>query len=187
MQSNYRRGAILLITLFTVLLLYLPAPVSAGDEPRGGPVPCGCEAYVVDTDPKGLNVRSGPGTDYPIIATLPTNNPVEVTITGSYGPWMVIERAYIFAENGMTEDVDREIHGVVYGPLLAVMTRSNGRALVPLYAGPYSGSGVVAQLPTEIEVTLSDCRDGWLKVKHGDIEGWLDPSSHCGNPVTTCP
>jgi SH3-like domain-containing protein len=187
MRPRYDRVTILIFALLTVLLFSPGLRLYAGEEPNAGPVVCNCEAFVVDTDPKGVNVRSGPGTDYAIVGTLPTNNLVEVTITGSVGPWMMIENAYIFAEQGMTEDIDKKIDGFVYGPLLAVRTQSNGRTLVPLYAEPSPGSRVVAELPMEIDVTLTGCRGTWIKVKHGQIEGWLDPASHCGNPVTTCP
>jgi SH3-like domain-containing protein len=187
MRQKYRRDVILILAFFVVPALFPGVPVQAGEVPNAGLIPCDCTAYVIDTDPKGLNVRSGPGADYPITLTLPTNYPVEVSITGSVGPWMSIERAYIFADDGMTEDVDRKIGGFVYGPLLAVQTRPGGRMLIPLYAEPDAASGVVAELPMEIEAVLTGCRGTWVRVKHGDVEGWLDPASHCGNPVTTCP
>ncbi|MDY6898587.1 MAG: hypothetical protein SWZ49_11000, partial [Cyanobacteriota bacterium] len=44
---------------------------------------CDVGAFVIDKDPKGLNVRSGPGTKYRIIDKLPTTYeiaPVEVRI-----------------------------------------------------------------------------------------------------------
>ncbi len=187
MSEKYRCDATLIVALLIVSAVFAGAPARAEEVPDGGAIPCDCTAYVIDTDPNGLNIRSGPGTEYPVTATLPTDNSVEVWVTGSVGPWMSIERAYIFAEYGMTEDIDKKIAGFIYGPLLAVQTRPGGRMRIPLYAEPDVASRVVAALPMEIEVALTGCRGAWVRVKYGDIEGWLDPESHCGNPVTTCP
>ena len=73
------------------------------------------------------------------------------------------------------------------GSLLAVQTRPSGPTPIPLYAEPDAASRVVAELPAEIETPLTGCRGAWVRVKYGEMEGWLDPASHCGNPVTTCP
>jgi SH3-like domain-containing protein len=187
MRPVYRRMMSPALGLFSVLILLPGISLQAGETPDAGSTPCDCTAYVIDTDPKGLNVRSGPGTDYPINATIPTDKSAEVWITGCSGPWVSIDRAYAVAEDGVSDDVDMNITGFIYGPLLAVQTRPKGLKPVPLYAEPDPGSGVIAELPMEIEVVLTGCRDKWVRVKYGAIEGWLDPESHCGDPVTTCP
>jgi SH3-like domain-containing protein len=187
MLQRYVRNVILILAIFVVPALFTSVSAWAGEAPDGGLVPCDCTAYVIDTDPKGLNVRSGPGTDYPIAATIPTHSSVEVWITGSVGSWMSIERAYIFADDGsMTEDVDKKVAGFVFGPLLAVQTLPEGLKPIPLFAEPDAASGVITKIPMDTEVTLTGCRGAWVKVKYGNIEGWLGPESHCGNPVTTC-
>jgi hypothetical protein len=188
MPQRYERVMILVLTLLVVPALFAGTPVRAQETADGEPMICNCTAYVIDTDPKGLNVRSGPGTGYPVAATLPTDSSVEVWITGSVGPWVSIERTYIFADNdSMTEDDDKKVAGFIYGPLLAVQTRPSGLMPIPLFAEPDAASGVIAKIPGEIEVSLTGCRGAWVRVKYGNIEGWLDPESHCGNPVTTCP
>lgn len=53
-------------------------------------VPAFAETAVV-TPSKGLNMRSGPGTDYRVITTLPYNT--EVTVTGSSGGWYSVSYA----------------------------------------------------------------------------------------------
>jgi SH3-like domain-containing protein len=187
MRPKYRREMTVIAGLLLVLFFSQGLPLQAGEVPKAGLIPCHCTAYVIDTDPKGLNVRSGPGTNYTVTATIPTNNSVEIWIIGSLGPWMSIERAYIFAEDDTSDDVDMKITGFIYGPLLAVQTRPSGLKLIPLYTEPDITSRVIAELPMDIEVVLTGCQGTWVKVKYGDIEGWLDPESHCGNPVTTCP
>lgn len=172
--------------LIVVVIPLLLSPAAFGQAAPSA-VPCDCSAYIVDPDPEGLNVRGGPGTTYPIVGILPTNHLIEIRITGANGVWMQISGAYVFVDDAPTGDVGMELSGWVYGPLLAVTTRPSGRMLIPLYSEPDATSKVVVELPMETEVTLGGCKGGWVKVRYGNIEGWLDPDSHCGNPVTTCP
>jgi SH3-like domain-containing protein len=186
MNEEYRLPAVLLLAFLatTALLISLPAVAA---ETTGAVVPCDCDAYVVDTDPAGLNVRSGPGTTNSVITTLPTDRPVEVTITGSAGAWMRISDAYIYVVDAPTGDITMTFEGWVYGPLLAVTARPSGPMTVPLYREASTASGVLLGLPMDSEVTLTGCKGTWMKVRYGQVEGWLGPESHCGNPVTTCP
>src|SRR5829696_8647999 len=68
------------------------APGRAGGEAT---TRCDVKAYVVDRDPKGMNVRSGPGGAHKVVGNLP-NAEVEgirVHITGSQGDWVRIDLA----------------------------------------------------------------------------------------------
>jgi hypothetical protein len=60
-----------------VALLAAGSPALADDfkEPGGINV-CELRAWSTDPDPNGLNIRSGPGTEYPVIGNLPA--PLEV-------------------------------------------------------------------------------------------------------------
>ncbi|HKY44683.1 MAG TPA: hypothetical protein VJM50_16450 [Pyrinomonadaceae bacterium] len=63
----------LFITILLVsLLVGLAIETSAQQLPQGGHivVPCDAAAYVIDKDPNGLNVRSGPGKSYAVIGNL---------------------------------------------------------------------------------------------------------------------
>jgi SH3-like domain-containing protein len=174
--------------LLAVAALSTP-PAAAAETAAPTIVPCNVTAYVIDTDPKGLNVREGPGDQYRVVTTLPTKQDVEVTIIGSMGQWMQIGQAYIFADNGNTEDVTLNLSGWVWGPLLGLRTRATGvypDLSCPLYRDPDSSSPVVLKLPDEVELPIEGCRGEWVKVNYKGTEGWLGPDSHCGNPVTTC-
>jgi hypothetical protein len=48
-----------------------PGPPRTSRPVRGPAQPCATQAYVTDRDPKGLNVRSGPGANFPAIRRLP--------------------------------------------------------------------------------------------------------------------
>ena len=90
-----------ILALFTLITFLPPSPATAAETAGYEVTPCqppgeggydDCMyARVYDTDPAGTNVRSGPGTDYSIVKTLPSDRPVLVTITGSVGEWMRIE------------------------------------------------------------------------------------------------
>ena len=69
-------------------------------------VPCDIAAYVVDKDPAGLNVRSGPGSTFNVVGNLPNrkvDGGIGVHITGSSGDWFRIDEA--FEEGGEEERV----------------------------------------------------------------------------------
>lgn len=133
--------------------------------------------YVGDKDPAGLNVRSGPGTEYPILKTLPTDRTVAVAITASAGGWFRINNVWICGELNIDT---MDLVGWVSGTLLQV--RVNYEIDVPLFSEPRKDSTVITKLPGGTLVTLSGCRCdswcGWLKVRHGDFEGWVRPDHY---------
>lgn len=145
---------------------------------------CSASAFVVDTDPAGLNVRGGPDSEFPVIDTLPTDGPVEVTIAGATNGWFKLTVAWSLAQQELEEP------GWVYGPLLGVTTRSSSdsgpEALVPLASEPQATT-VVAELPASTEVTLLSCTGEWLQVQSETGSGWLAADNQCSSPVTTCP
>ncbi len=146
---------------------------------------CSASAFIVDTDPAGLNVRSGPGSDYAIQDTLPTNVPVEVSIVGATNEWFLINEAWGEAQNELPQP------GWVYAPLLGVSTTSlninDPEAPTTLYAEPDGSAAVAAEIPKYSEVTLLGCSDNWLQVQAPDAMGWLAIGEQCSNPVSTCP
>ncbi|MEM6519729.1 MAG: SH3 domain-containing protein [Cyanobacteria bacterium P01_D01_bin.71] len=146
---------------------------------------CSALAYVVDTDPAGLNVRSGPGSDFAAQDTLPTDVPVEVSIVGATNGWFLVNEAYSF------EQQELEQPGWVYGPLLGISTTSfdinDPEAPTTLYSTPDGSAAVTATIPKYSDVTLANCSGGWLQVDHAEATGWLAIGEQCSNPVATCP
>src|SRR5215211_5201388 len=90
-----------LLTLAIVFLLFASVSPQAVSHPvRSKPavapvVPCDADAYVVEEDEKGLNVRSGPGKEHPVIAVLTGDDDDEqmVHISGVSGGWVRISTA----------------------------------------------------------------------------------------------
>jgi len=162
--------------LAALVALFLPAAAAetAGYEVTPCQGPEGDEywrcmrAFVYDTDPAGTNVRSGPGTDYDIVTTLPSG--AVVTITGSAGEWMRIKDAVVVTET--------ELHftGWVHGSRLMVMVLA-GHGQAPLYAEPDTASPVVARITSETYVRVAGCRAGWIKVRYREFVGWLPAES----------
>lgn len=146
---------------------------------------CSVSAFVADTDPAGLNVRSGPGSDYEAIATLPTSEPVEVSIVGATDGWFLINEAYSQSKSELAQP------GWVYAPLLGVTTTSldinDPEAPATLYEAPDGFSNVKTEVPKFTEVTLLSCSGNWLEVQTGETTGWLAVGEQCSNPTSTCP
>lgn len=149
---------------------------------------CDLYAYVVDPDPAGLNVRSGPGKQFPVVGNLPPHEySVTVHVTGAMGQWLRIEGG----EKQDTGEVVFRGAGWVYGPMLATQTKDYAahdpaEPRVKLFRQPSPRAGVVARLPNETEVNLIGCRGRWAQVRHQKIEGWLAPDSQCYSTLTTC-
>ena len=162
-----------------------PAPSPAPAETAAAEISCSVRAFVADTDPAGLNVRSGPGSDFAIQDTLPTNDAVEVSIVGAANGWFLVIEAW------STNQAELEKPGWGYAPLLGVTTTSldinDPEAPASLYEAPDGFSAVKTTVPKFSEVTLVDCSGDWLQVQTNDTTGWLAVGDQCSNPTSTCP
>ena len=160
-----------------------PSPTPA--ETAAAEMSCSATAFVADTDPAGLNVRSGPGSDFAIQDTLPTNEAVEVSIVGATNGWFLVNEAW------SADQAELEKPGWIYAPLLGVTTTSldinDPEAPASLYEAPDGFSGVKATVPKFSEVTLVDCAGDWLQVQTSDTTGWLAIGDQCSDPTSTCP
>ena len=185
------------VLLVAILLLWLlvgltgsEVKTSANQQVAQGGftiVPCDVDAYVIDKDPNGLNVRSGPGKSYGVIGNLPYKDytGVGVHINGSNGSWVQIDLA---VEEGAEEDQTFfKGAGWVYAPLLGltgIAHQPDGRT--PLYREAFQRSGVVKRVPGGDDVNVWGCRGGWLYVEYNKVKGWAAPKTLCSNPLTTC-
>jgi SH3-like domain-containing protein len=188
---DYLSSILFIVLSFTIVLLsHLPA--TAGETTAPLITTCECSAYVANDDPEGINMRSGPGEEYAVIGTLPTDRPVEVLITGSVGEWLRI------TDPASSDNADKHMinspSAWVYGPLLAVRTsfrdyydstdpRNDPLKRALLYAKPSTGSTIVAWVPRDTEVAIVGCWWNWLKVRYGETEAWLDGVSRCADPL----
>jgi len=160
------------------LLLALPLAAAAPPPsvtPSQTVTACDIGAYVMDPDPRGLNVRAGPGTGSRVVTRLHLNDFVEVT--GASGQWLRVRNA------SSEEGIFWRGPGWVFAQKMGTSTNENHP--VRLYREPSTGSAVVSRLsPTQ--VTLLGCRGGWARVQVAHLTGWLDPGSQCANTLTTC-
>jgi len=152
------------------------------NSPASSQNTCQISAYVIDRDPKGLNVRSGPGSDYKIIGTLPSNNlAVIVTLTASQGDWVQLSKA---------QGADRKEFlgsGWVYAPLLGTSTRGYATKSVSVYSSANPQSQVTGSIPSQRGTKLLSCDRDWALVEYDGLKGWIAPDAQCPNPLTTCP
>ena len=149
-------------------------------------IPCDVDAYVIDQDPTGLNVRSGPGKSFAVVGNLPykQDTGVSVHITGSSGDWVRID-------SGVEEGSDEEhtfFSGVgwVYAPLLGLSGIAQTKGATLLYRGTSQKSGVVQRVPGGDDVNVRGCRGKWIQVEYKKVKGWAAPNSLCSNSLTTC-
>ena len=159
------------------------SPVAmAQNNSAQGQQTCNISAFVSDKDPKGLNVRSGPGENHEIIGNLPTTTvAVIVDITASKGDWVQLSKAE------SPEKVEFPGTGWVYSQLLGTTTRGYGTKGVSVYQNSNNQSSVVGRIPPETAVKLVGCSQNWALVEYVGTKGWIEPESQCGNPLTTCP
>lgn len=143
---------------------------------------CNLQAYVIDPDPKGLNVRSAPDAKSSVMAVIPQDSDgTIVAIKGSEGAWLQIALA--------TTIEGRQVFkgkGWVFASMLGTTTRWEGRDH-SLYASASLKSALVAKVSGEKELKLQGCSGAWPKVQWKSLQGYLPPEQNCPNPVTTCP
>jgi len=143
---------------------------------------CQISAYVTDKDPKGLNVRSGPGSNYAIVGNLPTNTQaVIVELSASQGDWVQVTKAE------SPNKVEFQGTGWVYAPLLGTSTRGYGSGGVSVYTSANTQGAPIGRIPDSTGVKLLSCEQSWAFVEHESVKGWITPDDQCPNPLTTCP
>ncbi|MBN2224507.1 MAG: SH3 domain-containing protein [Deltaproteobacteria bacterium] len=168
MKTKKHLIIIILILPLAVSTFSFPLPATAEETTDYEIVPCENPdyygwAWILDYDPAGTNVRSGPGTNYPVITRLPTDHAVIVKITGSVGEWIQIGDTSIFP-----------VDGWIHGSLLVVLVHYS----TPLYKEPSFDAPVLTMIPQFTYITIAGCQDGWTKVRYEKFEGWIPPKSH---------
>jgi SH3-like domain-containing protein len=141
---------------------------------------CQFSAYVNDRGPKGLNVRSAPGSNQRVITKLPRKDAIFVDIIACEGEWVQISKAE------SNDKVEFQGKGWVYAPLLGTSTRGYGTNGVFLYASASINSKKLTRIPADMAVKLLGGDGAWVLVEYKNMRGWLAPEDQCPNPLTTC-
>ncbi|HEX7313468.1 MAG TPA: SH3 domain-containing protein [Pyrinomonadaceae bacterium] len=183
------RNRIFLTLVVAALGVVCPAPApvhgtSAAPSFQGRTTTAACdvEAYVVDPDPKGLNVRETSGAGGRVVAVIPRDEDGTVLhlIASAPNGWVQIDRA-----ETISGTVVFEKKGWVSGNMLGTSTRGYGTKGVKLRGEAKAGK-IVGTIPPEAEVRVAGCAGENIKIRYRNLVGWLDRESQCPNPVTLC-
>jgi len=176
-------GAVALAALLSAPAAFVrgAGPSNPGAAPPD--VRCDLEAYVVDPDPKGLNVRDAPGVNGKVVAVIPLDGDGTVVHLVASNPngWVQIDRAETI-EGRVVFDKK----GWVSGNMLGIATRGYGTRGVKLYPTAATKGKAVGTIPPESEVRVAGCSGDRMRVKYKSLNGWLDRESQCPSPVTNC-
>lgn len=155
-------------------LLFAPQP--------NFPLPCDTSAFIIDPNPKGVAVRSGPSLQHSVIKQLPRQTtPPMLAIRQGLGNWMRVSD--IHSSNG---HLLLGGQGWIYGPSLAISVHGQDEEPAPLYQHPDTRTRVTAITKAHDQLRITACNGAWLKVKSPKGEGWLHPDDQCGNPIAPC-
>jgi len=143
---------------------------------------CSFGAFVVETDPAGLNVRAAPSATAKIVGMLPPTfvEPsmnygvrVEVDVAGAHNGWFLIRNA--LDNDALTERPARPMYageGWVSGNKLTVKSQAEvGRAQPSLKAKPVLRVGDNESFDSDMLVEagrLADCTGKWAQVEFSD-------------------
>jgi uncharacterized protein YgiM (DUF1202 family) len=126
-----------------------------------------------------LNIRSGPGSQFTVVATLPGGTTLDVIgfapdgvwylVTGPFGRGWLNSEFTIFRGNGTTIPVIRDATGELSRP------RANITNAITLYSAPTTNSTVVGAVsgPLEVPVVARTPDNGWVQLNTTIGFGWV--------------
>ena len=124
------------------------------------------------TDGSSLNLRSGPGTCYSKVASIPGS--AVLTITGLENGW------YKTTYNGVTGYVssDYVVLSDAQSPSAAAPSTSTGilntgGSSLNLRSGPGTGYSKVASIPCSAVLTITGSENGWYKTSYNGVTGYV--------------
>lgn len=163
------RGRVCAIALLVLLVVAgFPRGSSAADDGAVLKVP-----RFVSLHADKVNLRTGPGRQYPIEWILTRKNmPVEVV--AQFEHWRRV-REWDGTEGWVQEHM-------VDGKRFVVVARSGAEkgADQPLRASPDAGAAIVAQAEPGVIARLLSCRGEWCRVEAGSTSGWMKRSEIWG-------
>lgn len=151
---------------------------------------CNCSfwAYVVDEDPKGLNVRDKPGKTGIVISRIPYCDYdaafISVHVVDMKNGWMKIDG---WTDGYVTSKFQEDAW--IFGRLAETSVRG---IAATMYNGPSYKEPTRGQFPGEEGFMITDCKGKWVygsasNKGSNQLKGWLAPEGQCPNAVTTCP
>jgi len=125
-------------------------------------IPCvTLAAEIVSVKKDNVNVRSGPGTNFPVVMELFQGYPLQVI--QKKGDWMEIV------------DFEKD-KGWIYKPLITPGTTviANGKKSINMRSKPNTKAPVVATVDRGVVLTKLSTEGKWVKVQHSQgTSGWI--------------
>lgn len=124
----------------------------------------------LNTDGSTLNLRSGPGTDYSTLISIPGD--AALTITGIDSGW------YKASYNGVEGYVSSDYVTFSAGGSSTSASPSTGipntdGASLNLRSGPGTDYSTLVSIPASAVLTLTGLENGWYKTSYNGIEGYV--------------
>ena len=124
---------------------------------------------VLNTDGESLNLRSGPGTDYSSLISIPGS--AVLTVTGIDNGW------YKTSYNGFEGYVSSDYvtltgsDGSDTSPSTGILNTDG--ASLNLRSGPGTDYSSLVSIPASAVLTLTGLENGWYKTSYGGFEGYV--------------
>ncbi|MFZ6658999.1 hypothetical protein [Undibacterium sp. TJN19] len=158
------------------LLMANAALMTANVDAAPETVACKLKVFPMDPDPKGSNIRNGPGSENKVLTVIKDSDS-EIEVIGSAGKWLQVRQV-----TGVNGTVYFKGEGWMYAPLTGI----NAKAKTGLHASADKQSAIAGQIPADAGATVQSCSGEWLEIQYKNLKAWMPPHSYCGNPVTTC-
>jgi N-acetylmuramoyl-L-alanine amidase len=152
-------------------IIFIVAPLSA-QTTKG--------AFITTAD---VQVRKGPGTSHPVVATIPKG--IKINVVGRDGYWLKIESKQGNQPGYIDEQYARPLDSKQAPPsqpkTVAASVAGSYRTLtdVDLREGPGTQHRIMAKLPAGIKVNVVRAEGDWLRIesKRGNKPGYVDKRS----------
>ena len=128
-----------------------------------------------------VNVRKGPGTNYPVVTTIPRS--IRVNVVAREGQWLRIESKHGNQPGYISERYARPLQPPQAFQADHASASVSGayrtKIETELREGPGLNYRVVARLPADIKINVVGAEGDWLRVesKHGNKPGYVDKRS----------
>ena len=124
----------------------------------------------LNTDGSTLNLRSGPGTGYATLASIPAD--ATLTLTGIDNGWY--KTSYNGVEGYICSDyVVLSKNSAAATSTLGTGTLNTNGSSLNLRAGPGSNYQKLASIPANAVLTLTGSENGWYKTSYNGVEGYV--------------
>lgn len=144
-----------LVLAVAALLVLLPGAANAADE-----TPLKVPRFVSVRSEK-VNLRAGPGNQYPIEWVL-VRRDMPFEVIQQYDHWRKVR--------GWDGTVGWVQEHMLAGKRFAVV--KNGDAH-PIYRTPDTGAAVIAKAEPGVLAKLAECRGAWCRIETDDVSGWM--------------